>query len=97
MSFSHKKMKEIKNKIDEVIIEDNTIEEQKEKLYEFLKEILKYNEKYGGYNKERYESYTKQYIENNREKINVQKAESARRRYHQKKLEKKLDNKLEIT
>lgn len=84
MAISHKKINEIKQKMDEVL----DLENGKELLLSFIKETLNYNEDQGTYNKEHYEKYRKPYIEKNREKLNKQKADNARKRYHEKKLEK---------
>jgi hypothetical protein len=94
MSFSHKKMKEIKNKIDEVVIDGKNTEEQRELLYDFLKNILKYDESCGSYNKEKYEKHDKVYLEKNKEKLNKYRAENKKINYHKKKL---LNQNLETT
>lgn len=86
--ISHKKMKELKDKLPDLISDTET----QEKVLEFMIEFLRYDDKKTyKYDKEKYEKYDKPYIEKNREKINIQKAESARKRYHQKKLEKSLN------
>lgn len=92
MIVSHKKMNEINNKINELFSESNN----KEEFYKFLKNTLNYDENYKyEYKKDDYDKYKKPYYEKNKEKINAQKAESAKRRYNQKKLEKEnLKNKI---
>jgi hypothetical protein len=92
MIISHKKMIDIKNKINELYIDN----ENNEILYNYIKDILKYDETYKvQYNKENYEKYMKKYNEKNKEKINIQKAKSAKKRYYEKKNEienKKIEN-----
>jgi hypothetical protein len=67
MSISHKKMKEIQSEISK-LIEDT---ELTQKIYEILKEKLKYdeNKKYT-YDKDEYEKYGKVYYEKNKKEIN---------------------------
>jgi hypothetical protein len=82
MIVSHKKMKEIKDKINELYIDNDKNEE----FFSFLKEILKYDENFKYvYKKEDYEKYKKPYYEKNKEKINAQTAANAKKRYNEKK------------
>jgi hypothetical protein len=84
MIVSHKKMKEIKEKITELFPNnDNT-----DIFYNFLKDILKYDEKFKyktEYDKEKYEKYVKPYYEKNKEEINKKRALNNKKRYHEKK------------
>lgn len=95
MTISHKKMNEIKDKLDN-IFDTKEVDKEKDIFFTFLKDILNYDEtKIYKYDSEIYQKYKKKYNENNREKINIQKAESANKRYYEKKLEKeklKFDN-----
>jgi hypothetical protein len=86
MSISHKKMSEIKNRMNEIF--DDTEELKKDLFYDFLKNKLNYNEECGSYSKEHYEKYRKKYIDNNREYINKKNAEYAKNRYNKNKLKK---------
>jgi hypothetical protein len=83
VSISHKKMNEIREKLESTIEDKEKIED----IYNYLKITLHYNEDkkfYKGFDKDHYENYTKQYIEKNRKKIN----EQERIRYQKKKAEK---------
>ena len=86
MSFSHKKMRQIENKINEVF--DDTEEHNKQIIISFLKEVLKYDEKVGSYRKQQYENYNKKYNEEHKDIIRAQKAVNSRKHYLLKKQNK---------
>jgi hypothetical protein len=81
MTISHKKMSELQTFLSEKIVDDNL----REDLYKYFKEFVKYDDKHGCYDKEKYEKYHKPYYEKNKEKI--KKAVTERRR--NKRLEEK--------
>ena len=78
VSISHKKFREIMEGIYKYVRED----EEREELYNFMREILKYKEdrKYK-YDKEKYEKYMKPYVDKNRKEI----SEKMKNRYRVKK------------
>jgi hypothetical protein len=85
MSISHKKMKEIKDTLNQFLNNDEVLTE---KIYESLKVTLNYNEdKKYEYDKDKYEKYSKPYYEKNKDKI--KKAVTERRR--NKRIEEKKD------
>ena len=85
MVISHKKIKEINDKINEILGES----EKKEVLFDSIKEILNYDKNHKfTYNKDYYENSYKKYYEKNKIKINTQKSENSKKKYQQKKLEK---------
>ncbi len=76
MSISHKKMREIKEILPTIISNP----EETNKVYEFIKDFFKYNEKNGSYKKDKYEIYTKPYYEKNKERINKASVERRRKK-----------------
>jgi hypothetical protein len=95
MSISHKKMKEIKDTLNQFLNNDEVLTE---KIYESLKITLNYNEnKTYSYDKEKYEKYTKPYYEKNKEKINKAITERRRnKRIEEKKEIQNIENSLNI-
>ncbi len=77
MSISHKKINEIKNKIDDFFLDSS--DTQKNLFLTEVKKILKYDEENGSYSKEYYEKYRKQYYEKNKEKLNKKRVENAKK------------------
>jgi hypothetical protein len=77
--ISHKLINKFNEKLPELI----SNQEESEKVLEYIKETLRYDEnqkKTGTYDKEKYQKYNKPYYEKNKEKINKQTAETRRRR-----------------
>jgi hypothetical protein len=86
MIVSHKKMKEIKEKITELFPDDSNTDI----FYKFLKDTLKYDENFKyktEYDKEKYEKYVKPYYEKNKEEINKKRALNNKLNRAKKKLE----------
>lgn len=73
MSISHKKMKEIEDKINEILKDFS--EEPSKQIINYLRDKFKYDEKVGSYNRKQYENYNKKYNEEHKETIKKQKAE----------------------
>lgn len=80
MSISHKKMREIENKINDVLGLEQNVE--KEFLIHFFRDMFKYDDQHGCYNKDHYK-YQKNYFLQNKDKIN----EKRRETNHNKKLQ----------
>jgi hypothetical protein len=72
VTISHKKMREIKEELSNVIHNKDLDDDNKEEeLFLFLKDILRYKEdKTYKYDKEKYEKYIKPYYEKNKKEIN---------------------------